>query len=57
MRKKIKKEYLTIKYEAKDTKQPYRVYDNNDILYFCQTEKEAQVFIDNFNEDKYFNRK
>jgi len=60
----IKKENLAIEYEPRDTMQPYRVVNkdnliktqNNEpeIIYFCETEEKAQDVINNL--DKYLRR-
>lgn len=62
----IKKENLSIQYEKRDTKQPYRVInkpqkqtqnrkDRWQIICFCQSEQEAKYVINNL--DSFFKEK
>ena len=53
----IKKKDMTIEFEPKDDKQPYRVYHNNSIFYFCESQEKAKLFIKNFDEQKHFKNK
>jgi len=48
----INKKDLVIKFELKDTIQPYRVYYKNIILWFAKTQNEAEDYISNFEGEK-----
>lgn len=46
------KKDLVVKFESKDTLQPYRVYYKNTILWFAKTQNEAEDYISNFEGEK-----
>lgn len=48
----INKKDLVIKFELKDTIQPYRVCFNDIIIWFAKTQNEAEEYIKNFEGEK-----